>query len=117
MAEKPEVVAVPSLDLPRYLGRWYEICRLPLKYEDATATDAPRLLLIGSCDLTAVASYCSPNRAEAGVAAARPAARVIAQSRFIISGPLRIVSRPRSRVEADVRRICIKNRPIVPGPN
>lgn len=39
MAEKPEVVAVPSLDLPRYLGRWYEICRLPLKYEDATATD------------------------------------------------------------------------------
>ncbi|TCL63716.1 hypothetical protein, partial [Rhizobium sp. BK251] len=31
---------------------------------DATATDAPRLLLIGSCDLTAVASYCSPNRAE-----------------------------------------------------
>jgi FkbH-like protein len=32
--------------------------------EDATATDAPRLLLIGSCDLTAVASYCSPNRAE-----------------------------------------------------
>jgi FkbH-like protein len=28
------------------------------------AKDAPRLLLIGSCDLTAVASYCSPNRIE-----------------------------------------------------
>lgn len=34
-----DVTAVPNLDLRRYLGRWYEICRLPLKYEDATATD------------------------------------------------------------------------------
>src|SRR5690606_7298924 len=34
-----DVTAIPSLDLSRYLGRWYEICRLPLKHEDATATD------------------------------------------------------------------------------
>jgi len=34
-----DVVAVPSVDLRRYLGRWYEICRLPLKWEDETATD------------------------------------------------------------------------------
>ena len=34
-----DVVAVPSVDLTRYLGRWYEICRLPLKWEDETATD------------------------------------------------------------------------------
>jgi apolipoprotein D and lipocalin family protein len=34
-----EVTSVPSLDLNRYLGRWYEICRLPLKWEDETATD------------------------------------------------------------------------------
>ncbi len=33
------VTAIPSLDLNRYLGQWYEICRLPLKYEDKTATD------------------------------------------------------------------------------
>lgn len=33
------VTAVPALDLNRYLGRWYEICRLPLKYEDGAATD------------------------------------------------------------------------------
>lgn len=33
------VSAIPNLDLSRYLGRWYEICRLPLKYEDETATD------------------------------------------------------------------------------
>lgn len=34
-----EVTTVPRLDLNRYLGRWYEICRLPLKWEDETATD------------------------------------------------------------------------------
>lgn len=34
-----DVAAVPSIDLTRYLGRWYEICRLPLKWEDETATD------------------------------------------------------------------------------
>ena len=34
-----DVTAIQSLDLNRYLGRWYEICRLPLKYEDETATD------------------------------------------------------------------------------
>lgn len=34
-----EVTAIPHLDLNRYLGRWYEICRLPLIWEDETATD------------------------------------------------------------------------------
>jgi apolipoprotein D and lipocalin family protein len=34
-----EVTAIPSLDLQKYLGRWYEICRLPLRWEDETATD------------------------------------------------------------------------------
>lgn len=38
MTQTP-VAAIPSLDLERYLGQWYEICRLPLKYEDETATD------------------------------------------------------------------------------
>lgn len=38
MTQSP-VTAIPSLDLNRYLGQWYEICRLPLKYEDKTATD------------------------------------------------------------------------------
>lgn len=33
------VTTVTQLDLNRYLGRWYELCRLPMKYEDAGATD------------------------------------------------------------------------------
>ncbi|MDM9644471.1 lipocalin family protein [Rhizobium sp. S163] len=34
-----EVTAIPSLDLKRYLGRWYEIARLPIKYEDEHSSD------------------------------------------------------------------------------
>ena len=39
MTKTPPVVAVQALDLNRYLGKWYEICRLPLKWEDENATD------------------------------------------------------------------------------
>ena len=34
-----DVTAIPYLDLNRYLGRWYEIARLPIKYEDEHASD------------------------------------------------------------------------------
>ena len=34
-----EVTTVPHVDLQRYLGTWFEICRLPLKWEDETAQD------------------------------------------------------------------------------
>ena len=34
-----EVTTVPKIDLDRYLGTWFEICRLPLKWEDAEASD------------------------------------------------------------------------------
>lgn len=34
-----DVTAIASLDLGRYLGKWYEICRLPIQYEDRAATD------------------------------------------------------------------------------
>lgn len=34
-----KVLAVPHIDLNRYLGRWYEIVRLPQEHEDELATD------------------------------------------------------------------------------
>ena len=37
--DKPDVTSVSNLDLGRYLGLWYEIGRLPLKYEDDDARD------------------------------------------------------------------------------
>ncbi len=39
MAEDVPVQTVPQVDLPRYLGLWYEICRLPMKWEDEAASD------------------------------------------------------------------------------
>src|SRR5690606_15929806 len=38
MSER-EVHSVEDLDLQRYLGLWFEIGRLPLRYEDDAATD------------------------------------------------------------------------------
>jgi len=37
--ENAAVAAVPNIDLYRYLGTWFEICRLPLKWVDAAASD------------------------------------------------------------------------------
>ena len=37
MADAAEVKSVQELDLERYLGQWFEIARLPLKWEDADA--------------------------------------------------------------------------------
>lgn len=39
MSSRPAVASVGSLDLDRYLGLWFEIGRLPLRWEDDNATD------------------------------------------------------------------------------
>lgn len=39
MDSNGDVHTIPRLDLNRYLGDWFEICRLPLRWEDETATD------------------------------------------------------------------------------
>lgn len=37
--DEPPLPTVPALDLPRYLGTWYEIDRLPMRHEPEDATD------------------------------------------------------------------------------
>jgi apolipoprotein D and lipocalin family protein len=40
MSSPPHAITtVDDLNLDRYLGTWFEICRLPLKWEDAQARD------------------------------------------------------------------------------
>lgn len=39
MSRHPDLSTVASLDLSRYLGTWYEIARLPIRFEDADCTD------------------------------------------------------------------------------
>ena len=34
-----ELMTVPHVELPRYLGTWYEIARKPMRHEDAGARD------------------------------------------------------------------------------
>ncbi|HST46072.1 MAG TPA: lipocalin family protein [Luteimonas sp.] len=34
-----DLATVPSIDLPRYLGLWYEIARLPMRHEPEDYTD------------------------------------------------------------------------------
>ena len=39
MTTKAEPTTVAHVDLERYLGLWYELARLPMKYEDEAASD------------------------------------------------------------------------------
>ena len=36
---RPAPPTAPAVDLPRYLGTWYEIARLPMRFEPADYTD------------------------------------------------------------------------------
>ena len=36
---RPAPPTVPTVDLARYLGTWYEIARLPMRHEPADYTD------------------------------------------------------------------------------
>ena len=39
MNDLPDLKTVPDLKLPRYLGTWYEIARLPMRHEPEACTD------------------------------------------------------------------------------
>ena len=56
-----EVTAIESLNLNRYLGRWYEIVRLPLKYEDDAATDITATYSLNSNGKIRVDNRCLDN--------------------------------------------------------
>ena len=39
MADLAELRTVPSVDIARYMGTWYEIARLPMRHEPEDGTD------------------------------------------------------------------------------
>lgn len=39
MSPFPQLTTVPQVELDRYIATWFEVCRLPLKWEDPTAQD------------------------------------------------------------------------------
>ncbi|WJR66954.1 lipocalin family protein [Neorhizobium sp. CSC1952] len=69
-----EVTAIPSLDLKRYLGRWYEIARLPLRFEDDAATDITAHYSVNSNGKILVDNRCfdKNDRPKQAIGEARP---------------------------------------------
>lgn len=82
-----EVIAVASVDLERYLGTWFEICRLPLKWEDAEARDITATYSLEADGKIRVENRCldkdgKPERA-IGVAARRDASNAKLEVSFL----------------------------------
>jgi apolipoprotein D and lipocalin family protein len=55
---KNDVAAIPSLNLDRYLGTWFEICRLPLKWENPRASDITAAYSLTPDGKVAVDNHC-----------------------------------------------------------
>lgn len=64
MREEAEVRSVEDLDLSRYLGLWFEIGRLPLRFEDDTATDVTAEYTLGSDGTVRVDNRCLDENGE-----------------------------------------------------
>lgn len=56
--EKPPLSVVPSVDLTRYSGRWYEIARLPNRFEEKCASDVTAEYTLLSADKIKVVNQC-----------------------------------------------------------
>lgn len=53
-----KVTSVPDLDLTRYMGQWFEIGRLPLKWEDPLSTDVTATYAPDEDDTVSVDNRC-----------------------------------------------------------
>jgi apolipoprotein D and lipocalin family protein len=56
--EKEPLRVVPSVDLPRYAGLWYEVARLPNRFEEKCAGDVTAEYTLESADRLKVVNRC-----------------------------------------------------------
>lgn len=56
--EKESLRVVPSVDLPRYMGRWYEVARLPNRFEEKCAGDVTAEYTLKRADRLKVVNRC-----------------------------------------------------------
>jgi apolipoprotein D and lipocalin family protein len=65
---------VPQVELPRYLGTWYEIARKPMRHEDAGASDVTATYEAGADGAVRVVNSCigEDGEVETAVGQARP---------------------------------------------
>ena len=76
--KRPPVKSAEHIDLPRYLGRWYEVARLPTAYEKRCAADVLATYTQAGQGLISVVNSC--RRSNGRMVAARGIARVVAGS-------------------------------------
>jgi apolipoprotein D and lipocalin family protein len=73
MTEHSPLPTVPSLDLQRYLGTWYEIDRLPMRHEPEDATDISAHYSLNEDGSVRVQNRCLHNgRVEEAIGQAKP---------------------------------------------
>ena len=58
MAKQDEVITVEHVELPRYLGTWYEIARKPMRFEDAGARDITATYSLDESGAVCVVNAC-----------------------------------------------------------
>jgi apolipoprotein D and lipocalin family protein len=56
--EKEPLRVVPAVDLPRYTGLWYEVARLPNRFEEKCASDVTAEYTLKSADRLKVVNRC-----------------------------------------------------------
>jgi apolipoprotein D and lipocalin family protein len=85
MSQNSDVTAIPSLDLNRYLGKWYEICRLPLRWEDTGATDITARYFLNESGTVRVDNRCFDEEGEPTRAVAEATPQDEAKSRLKVN--------------------------------
>ena len=75
---RPPVKSADQIDLPRYLGRWYEVSRLPTRYEKRCAADVMATYTQDRQGLISVVNSC--RRSNGRMMVARGSARIVAGS-------------------------------------
>ncbi len=56
--EKEPLRVVPTVDLPRYMGLWYEVARLPNRFEEKCAGDVTAEYTLNGADRLKVVNRC-----------------------------------------------------------
>jgi len=72
--ELPPLQVVPSVDLTRYAGKWYEIARLPNRFQRACVSDTTATYTLRADGKISVLNQC--RQADGGIKSARATARV-----------------------------------------
>lgn len=76
MSSLPPPTAVDAIDLPRYLGTWYEIARLPIRFEPEQCTDVSAQYSLSDAGTIRVQNRCRTHDGdvEEAIGEATPAA-------------------------------------------